>query len=192
MEELIPYEGPWKTVFSICNQRDAERIKQGIVDPSQLAPRMRHAYIGSGHRLVPLDVKCEGRFPQIAYEGFIWCDTELKENITGDTKFAGGVMLSMYSCFDDNYVVAIKLKYANEVYVADDAKFEDTRQQLFQDIAPRDRLTDDEVAIADAARGATIVPITEYKGGYKNPILLINRELDFDEIDYLVKIEKEY
>ncbi len=189
IEELIPYKGPWETVFSICDQRDAERIMQGKEDPSKLAPRARHAYIGNRHRLVSLDVKCEGRFPKIAYEGFIWCDTELKENITQDTKFTGGVMMAMYSYFESNYAVAIKLKYANQVYVADDAKFGETRQQLFQDIAPRDMLTDAEVGMAYAARGATIVPITEYKGDYKKPIVLINRELDFDEIDWFVEIK---
>ncbi len=94
----------------------------------------------------------------------------------------------MYSCLGKNYAVAIKLRYANEVYVADDAKFEETRQQLFQEIAPRERLTDAELNRAYAARGATILPITEYKGGYQNPIVLINRELEFEEIDRLIEI----
>ncbi len=190
IEELIPYKGPWETVFSICDWRDAERIIKGKEDPSKLLPRERHAYIGNGHRLVGLGVQCEDRFPKIAYEGFIWCDVNQIENATQDTKFVYGVMSAMYSCFESNYIVAIKLKYANQVYVADDSKFEETRQQLFKDIAPRDRLTDDEIDIAYAARGATIVPITEYKGGYKKPIVLINRELEFEEIDWLVKIEK--
>lgn len=189
MEELIPYKGPWATVFSICNQSDAQRITQGKEDPSKLLPGERHAFIGSGHRLVSLGVECKGRFPKIAYEGFIWCDTNQKQNITKDTKFVYGVMSAMYSCFESNYAVAIKLKYANQVYVADDFKFEETRQQLFQDIAPRDRLTDAEIGMAYAARGATIVPITEYKGDYKNPIILINRELEFEEIDWIDKIE---
>lgn len=189
MEELIPYEGPWETIFSICDQEDAERILQGKEDPSELEPSDRNANIGTGTRLVPLDVKCEGKFPKIAHEGFIWCDTDQKEDITKETKFARGVMTAMYSLFMSNYAVAIKLKYANHVYVADDAKFEETRQQFFRDIAPRTRLTDAEVGMAHAARGATIVPITEYKGGYKKPIVLINRELEFEEIDWISKIE---
>lgn len=188
MEELIPYEGPWETIYSICGGRDAERINQGKEEPSELEPGERHADIGTGHRLVPLYVKSEGSIPKIAYEGFIWCDTNQKENITRDTEFAGGVMGAMYSCLGKNYAVAIKLRYANEVYVADDAKFEETRQQLFQEIAPRERLTDAELNRACAARGATILPITEYKGGYQNPIALINRELEFEEIDRLIEI----
>lgn len=191
VEKLIPYRGPWKTVFSICDQRDAERIIQGKEDPSKLPPGERHACFGTGHRLVPLDVKCKGRFSKVAYEGFIWCDATNREqnNITQETKFAYGVVMAMESFFESNYAVAIKLKYANQVYVADDAKFNEIRRQLFQDIAPRDKLTDDEVGMAYAARGATIVPIMEYQGGYKNPIVLINRELEFEEIDWILKID---
>lgn len=188
MEELIPYEGPWETIYSICGGRDAERISQGKEGPTKLEPGERHADFGSGHRLLPLYVKDEGNIPKIAYESFIWCDTNQKENIMQDTEFAVGVMGAMYSFLGKNYAVAIKLRYANEVYVADDAKFEETRQQLFQEIAPREMLTDAELNKAYAARGATIVPITEYEGGYQNPIVLIKRELEFEEIDRLIEI----
>lgn len=189
-EEIIPYEGPWPIVFSICDSSDAERIAIGMKNPKDLPPERRHAYIGDGHRLVSLDVPCKGRFPKIAYEGFIWCDVNQKQNLTQDSKFTAGVMRAMYSYFDTQYIVSIKLKYANQVYVVDDSKFEETRQKLFKDIAPRDTLTDEELYQAYASRGATIVPITKYKGNFESPIVLINRELEFEEINGLVKIEK--
>ena len=50
MEELIPYEGPWETIYSICDGRAAKRITQGKEDPSELEPGERHADIGTGHR----------------------------------------------------------------------------------------------------------------------------------------------
>ena len=31
-----------------------------------------------------------------------------------------------------------------------------------------------------------MVPISEYKGGYKEPIVLIARELEFDEIEDII------
>ena len=188
VEELIPYEGPWTTVYSICDWREAERIKKGKENPTELSPEDRHAYIGSGHRLVSLDVKCNDRFPNIAYEGFIWCDVNKDENVTQNAEFTNEVKRMCYS-FSQRYIVAIKLKYANQIYVVDNSKFEETRQQLFEKIAPRERLTDEELGNALAARGATIVPITEYKGDYKEPLVLINRELDFDEIEELVEIK---
>lgn len=190
MEELIPYKGPWEIVFSICDQRDASRIIQGKEDPSKLLAEERHAYIGNGRRLVSSRFKCEGRIPEIAYEGFIWCDTVQKQNTIQDIEFTSGVIDAMYSCLGSNYAVAIKLKYANEVYVVDDARFNETHCQPFQNISPCNRLTDAEIGMVYADRGATIVPITEYKGGYKVPIVLINRELEFEEIDCLMKIEK--
>lgn len=179
LPELIPYKEPWTTIFTICDYDDAERIKKGKENPSELPPEERHAHIGRGYRLVPLNVECKGRFPKIANKGFIWCD------VHQDSKFA--YEIAMRTSSGHNYIVAIKLKYANEVYVADNSKFEETRQEIFKAISPRDRLTDEELGNAFASRGATIIPITEYKGDYKEPIVLINRELDFDEIDWVVR-----
>lgn len=186
MEKIIPYEGPWSTIYSICDWRDASRIAIGKKDKSDLPPEERHAHIGDGRRLVPLNVRCNGRFPEVANDGFIWCD--VNQNINKNSRlddFLYNVKTSVCS-FSAEYIVAIELKYSNYVYVADNAKFEETRQQIFEAIAPRDILTDEELDTALAARGATIVPITKYKGNYKEPIVLINRELDFDEIAWMV------
>ena len=73
--------------------------------------------------------------------------------------------------------------------MVDNAAYEETRQKLFEAIAPRERLTDQEYYDVLAARGATIVPIAEYKGNYKEPIVLIRRELDFDEISAVCYVE---
>ena len=128
---------------------------------------------------------------EIAHDGFIWCDTN--QEITFCSR-ASDLLDDVYSSctplFGQRYLVAIRLKYSNGVYVADNSKFDETRHQLFETIAPRDRLTDEELDSAYAARGATIVPITEYKGGYKEPIVLINRELDFDEIEWLIEMKR--
>lgn len=183
--ELIPYKGPWNTIFSLCERCDAERILKGKKDPSELPPESRHAYFGAGYRLVPLDVRCDDRFPETAYNGFIWCDVNQEQNVTKNSEFVDEVESAMGNFLYGNYIVAISLKYANQVYVADNSKYEETREQLFKAIAPRDELTDEELGNAFAARAATIVPITEYKGDYKEPIVLINRELDFEEIEWI-------
>ena len=188
--ELIPYNGPWDTVYSVCEWQDAERIEIGKENPSKLRPGERHAYFGSGHRLVSLDVPCNERFPKIAYEGFIWCDVNEDEKVTRDEKFTYDVLVAMKPLFGEKYIVAIKLKYANEVYVVDNSKYHEKREKTFKEIAPRKGLTDEELNDAFAARGATIIPITEYKGDYKKPLVLINRELDFDEIEWVKITEK--
>lgn len=184
--ELIPYEGPWLIVYSVCNDNDRIRINKGKENVKELPLHSRHASFGRGHRLVPLS--CKGNYPKIANEGFIWCDVNqaLTSNSTRK-ELDICVENAMYSLFDENYLIAIKPKYANDVYVADNSKFEETRQELFKKIEPRQRLTDEELDMALAARGATIVPLTEYKGDYKEPIVLIARELDFDEIEWIAE-----
>lgn len=189
--ELIPYQGPWSTVFSVCNWSTAERLEKGKKNPMDLAPEDRHAYIGDGHRLVPLSAGFDGQFPEVANDGFIWCDTN--QSITANSMaddIVYDVRSSCSSFFSHKYIVAINLKYSNNVYVADNSKFDEKRKQLFEAIAPRDCLTDEELNSAYVARGATLVPITEYKGGYKEPIVLIDRELDFDEIEWVVEMKK--
>ena len=189
--ELIPYQGPWPTVFSVCNWQTAERLEKGKKNPIDLPPEDRHAYIGDGRRLVPLFGGFDGQFPEVANNGFIWCDTNQSisaNSMAGDIVY--DVRSTCSSFLSRKYIVAIKLKYSNNVYVADNSWFDEKRKQLFESIAPRNYLTDDELNSAYVARGATIVPITEYKGGYKEPIVLIDRELDFDEIDWVVEMKK--
>ena len=183
--ELVPYSGPWPVVFSLCKGQAVDRILKGKQNPNELPLEDRHAYFGDGHRLVPLSATSE-ELPKIAHKGFIWCD--VNQSITlGSTKedVLSEVYWAMGSLSFEDYVIAVRLKYANDVYVADNAKFDETRYKLFEAIAPRKRLTDDELNQAEIARGKTIVPITEYKGGYKEPVLLINRELDFEEIEWI-------
>ncbi len=193
MEELIPYNGPWSVVFSMCDGREAERLMDGKKNPNELPIEKRHASFGSRHRLVPLSVESEEKLPEIAYNGFIWCD--VNQNITPYSKkkdISGSVCLASYDVFGPNFIVAIRPKYANNIYVVDDSKYTEVKRQLFESIAPRDRLTDEELGEVLTARGATIIPITEYEEDYEKPIVLINRELDFDEIEWLVKLEEKY
>lgn len=181
--DLIPYNGPWNTIYSLCNGEEAERIIQGKQNPQELPACDRHASFGRFGRLAPLDIPNKGRFPEVARKGFIWCDA--------DIKLSQKVYSEMKSYFrDDNNFVTLKLKYANGVYVIDNAKYEEAREAIFKAIAPRDRMTDPEYFDVLAKLAATIVPLTEYKGNYKQPIVLIDRELDFDEVESIVYIER--
>jgi hypothetical protein len=80
-------------------------------------------------------------------------------------------------------LIGVSPTRADGIYVADHAPYEKRREELFEEIKPRDRLTDAELAEADRARARTIVPVAEYAGGYEQPVVLINRELDFDEVE---------
>lgn len=183
---LIPYNGPWKTIYSICSSLVKEKIEEGKENINSLSPETRFA-LSPSHRLVPLSVSCNKyNVPTVAYDGFIWCDVNQEDFITKYGQILYSVETAMSSLFDSSqYILAIKPKYSNHVYVADNSKFEEIRQELFRKVAPRSYLTNEEIDYAHAARGSTIVPITEYTGGYKEPIVLINRELEFDEVEIL-------
>ena len=180
--ELIHYEGPWKEIFSLCDYDEKKRITQGMNDPQKLTPENRHAYFGSGRRLVGLSVRNTCSFSEKAYDGFIWADTNPEAMNYGCLNKQ--IKNAMGSIRDD-FLVSIILKYANNVYVVDNALFEETRMSLFEKNAPRDTLSDEEMDLVYAERAKTLIPITEYKGGYKEPLVLICRELDFDEINWI-------
>ena len=180
--ELIPYEGPWKEIFSLCDYDEKRRITQGMIDPQKLTPENRHAYFGTGRRLVGLSVQNNGKFPEKAYDGFIWADPNPEARNYG---YLNKQIKNAMGSIRDEFFVSISLKYANEVYVVDNALFDETRMRLFEQIAPRETLSDEELNLAYAERAKTLIPITEYKGGYKEPLVLICRELDFDEINWI-------
>ena len=98
----------------------------------------------------------------------------------------------------------IRPKYANQIFVVDDAERDQILDKYHEGEPDLDELSPEEVirlilespvpneAIreADLLRAKTMVPIADYKGGYKSPIILIRRELDFDEIVSVRSIEK--
>ena len=181
VEEPVWYLGRFKKVYSLCKSRDNARILNGLENRSSLKPAERYAMEPYGSRVVSLNTPNDGRFPEEAYDSGLWCEIETDEN----GKLSKSLEYERLGYLDNyfNYLLTINIKYSNNVYVFDYAKYEETRQKLFKKIAPRQRLTEEEYQEALVARGATLVPIDEYQGGFKHPIVIIGRELDFDEIE---------
>ena len=159
--------------FTYGEGRDARRIELGkkCIDELQLADR--YGMIGNGWRLAPFDIKRGDDLPEVAFDGFLWCGTT--PNVPGERS----------SSFADQ-LVKVTPKDARGVYVADHAAYEKRRAAIAVSIkGQREHFTDAEVNDFIRARACTIVPITEYKGGYEDPIYLINRELSFDEVEVI-------
>lgn len=185
-ETLVPYNGPWERIFSICPSSDLDRVRKGIENPEQLQPEDRHASFGSFPRLVPLWVRAKINLPKVTRDEFCWCDPNQWITIqNAKQKISRCIISEMDLDIPWSKLVSIKLKYANDVYVIDNTKFDETCQKLFEKSKSRARLENEEQGKAFVARAATIVPINEYKGGYQEPIVLISRELDFDEIEWI-------
>lgn len=150
-----------------------------------------HFYaVGPGHRLCPLSTRGGGtEFDKICYDGFVWADPNIEKKIINDADDLVYHVASSRSSlgFDKNSVAVVKIKYNNDVYVVDEAEFEKKRQEFF---VTTDRLTDDELAQCYVARAKTLIPIDKYTGGYECPIVLFNREVEFDEVISIIGIEE--
>lgn len=166
IEEVIPYKGKHTLLYSLCNGKDKYIIDTGKKNPLELPPEKRCVHFGMRG---------------------IWCDINTDGKITPEatkSDFLPEVVGNM-DWISSLHVVAIRPKYANGIFVIDESKFEERRQELFKQIAPRDTLTDEELDSAYDARKATEIPVNDYKGDYKKPIVIITRELDFDEIEWV-------
>ena len=169
----IPMPAGTGPFFSYGDHRDARRIELGkkCLDELQLADR--YGLNGSGWRLAPLGIKSGPDLPAVAFDGFLWCGTT--PNVPGD-----------HGRWSDDQLIKVIPKDARGIYVADHAAYAKRREVLAEAFkGQRDRFTDAEVNDFVRARACTIVPIAEYKGNYEEPIYLINRELDFDEVEVI-------
>lgn len=185
-DELSAHVGP---IYCFGENRDAERVRQGKLDADELEPGNRYAFSGGGYRLASLGVPNDGSVPKVAYDGFKWCTLgEVMAETPIDTLDVPG----HYRWSDkETFVFRVSPNRVDGVYVADHAPYDKRREELFEEIKPRDTLTDAELNQALQARARTIMPIVEYalmteadpSTAYEQPIVLINRELDFDEVE---------
>lgn len=169
-------------IFCFGEYRDGKRITQGKVDASQLPEADRYGLTGSGYRLVPLGVSTGVAIPEIAYEGFLWCGLGevTPEMPPEELEIPGGDRGSKR----DGFVIRLKPDRADGIYIADHAAYEKRRKEIGDAMETgRDRFTDVEVSDFTCARGRTIIPIAEYKGGYEQPVVLVRRELSLDEVE---------
>ena len=160
-------------LFTYGTPQDARRIAQGKKRLDELPLAERYGMAGNGYRLAPTYIKHGEDLPAVAYDGFLWCAR------TPTVPDAPSIFFS-----DKNQLIKLMPKDARGIYVADHAAYEKPRAALGQKIAgKRDHFTNEEVNSFLRARACTIVPLVEYDGNYEEPIYLINRELDFDEVE---------
>lgn len=177
-----PMPEAFNAIFCFGEWRDAERIKQGKIDPSKLQAAERYGLNGSGYRLMSLGTSNDGTVPEIAYDGFLWCGIG---EVTAETPIDSLDVPGHYRWSDrENFVIRLKPNRADGIYIADHAEYEKRRKELADTLSKdRDRFTGAEVADFTRARARTITPISQYKGGFGQPVVLINRELSFDEVE---------
>ena len=185
--EVIPFE-PYRNLFPALfikhTSRELARIRRGKIDYSKLSAEERYGFSGSGRRLLGLGVKNDGTINQAAYEGFEWVGVGEIDQYTHSQKVE-----VQRGDYDKNYICKLALKYANNVWVVDQYAYDDAVKSKELEMLVindnRDTFTDEEVNEFQRIRARTLIPVTEYKGDYKNPFVLINREIGFDEIEWI-------
>lgn len=188
--EPIPFPDLVGAIFCFGEYGDAERIKQGKEDPEKLKPADRYGMGPYGYRLLSWGTPNDGTVPEAAYKGFLWCGIG---EVATETAIESLSIPGHHRWSDrERFVVRLKPNRANDIFIADHSQYEKRRKELNGAMEKeRDRFTDAEVADFTRARARTIIAISEYKGGYEQPIILVNRELDLDEVEVVSGPQKE-
>lgn len=175
VELPIPMPDGARAFFTYGTPRDERRIAIGKKDLSALE---LHDHYGLNHgnwRLAPMYIKHGPDLPEIAYDGFLWC---------GTTPTVPGEPWRQLA----DVLIKVTPKDARGIYVADHAAYEKVWTNLWEKTADAHKsFTTEEVNMAIRARACTVVSILDYKDDYEAPVYLINRELDFDEVEVIGK-----
>lgn len=167
-------------IFAFAGYSDKLRIELGKENKDNLEPSDRYSLTANGYRLMSLDTPNDGTVPEVAYEGFLWCgiaSTLINASINS-LEIPGSFGLN-----NEQFIIRVKPSRANGVYIADHAPYKKRREEIAEIMKDRDNYTSAEIADFICARARTIIPISKYKGGYEQPVILINRELSFDEVE---------
>lgn len=177
----VPFPSDIGPIFTFAEWQDAERIDKGKADPSSPPPADRYGMQGGGMRFVSLSKHNAESLPEVATDSFLWCGLG---GVTRETEIESLSIPGHYRWSDkEQYVLRIKPETANGIYIADRGPYEDARQAFFIANPEVKRLTDAQLQEFECCAGKTIIPITEYKGGFRLPVVLIKRELSLDEVE---------
>lgn len=172
----LPVPSSLGPLVTRCERRDERRIEQGKKSLDELVDADRYALYG-GRRLAPTYIERGPDLPEVAYDGFIWC---------GPMGAAGWRVPGYVAGYHEDVLVKVTPRDARGIYVADNAAYDKLQEATGKAIKDgRRHFTDAEVNAFVRARACTIVPISDYQGGFEDPVYLINRELAFDEVELI-------
>lgn len=182
-DEPYPFDkiGP---IFTFIETQDLERVARIKDNPTGAYPEERQA-IHPGQRLVPYDMSSKD-LPSGAHDGYIYAKPGviLDMDPSSVKKIGHEWRRTDNMLGNANGFAQIRPKSAREVYVVDWAEWQKFRDSTFSE--SHDRLTDAEMCENYAVVARTMTPVTEYDGSFAEPLVIIGRELELDEIEALV------
>ena len=181
-ETDVPMPANLPPIYCFAEYSDGDRIRQGQQDINQVQIRNRYA-LQPGWRWVSLDSMRDDSIPMAAFEGAVWCGFGAVDATSTIEKME----ISGHHSWNETFVCRVTPNRANDVYVADHAPYLEVRKHLEARLNGRTFFTNEEILQMDAAKARTIVPITEYDGSFTLPVVLIQRELGFDEVEVVTE-----
>lgn len=180
-EKVILFPDSIGPLFTFGTWQDKERIEQGKEDPKKLEACYRYGLSGSGYRLVSYEAPNDGTMPEIAYDGFEWCGI----GEVAPTTLIEELEIPGHHRWPDReqFVIRVIPNRANGIYVADISVRDNYKKKIFENNPEQERMSDKEYHEYLRTAGRTIIPISEYRGDYKKPVVLIKRELSFNEVE---------
>ncbi|MEC7838591.1 MAG: hypothetical protein VX777_00975 [Chlamydiota bacterium] len=168
-EAMIPYPKDVGPFYLKIDYKTYAKIVKGQTDESQLEPSQRYAIKGGKYRLVSLGITNDGSLSEVAYDKFTECS--LKK-------------LNLEKYQRTRAILLIHPKHANGIFVADKAPAAKYKSDCFEGNPQKTMLTNTEFKEYRRYTGRTLIPIHEYQGNYKDPVILIRnkRKLSFDEV----------
>jgi hypothetical protein len=177
--EPAPIPSRLGPLFTVAEYRDCMRIITGQRDKTLLHPSDRYA-LEINYRFLNLGIPQNDFIPDAAYHGSVWCGIgAVDENSQAiDLEIPG-----YHRWTDGNYVARVKLNRANDVFIADMHPYERVRESLFARREKGYHLNNEEVNLCSQASGRTVIPLADYQGGYRLPVVLVNRQIELDEVE---------
>jgi len=182
----VPYPNNIGSLYTWIPAKKAEKIELTGGDPSKVYPHERYA-MHPESRLVRLCTP--GDYPKEANNGFIWCGIGgVKENSSPDEYEIPGHIMDSNNFPGDyrNKLIRVTPKNGEDIFVVDYRAWDDYREEAFK---TTEMLTEAQLDENYVALAKTLVPIAEYKGDYKKPVVLIGRKLEFDEVEIVKGVE---
>jgi hypothetical protein len=165
-------EGP---LYAFVEDDDRERTLALSLNPDNGYLDERHAIPRLYSLAMPGD---RGPFPDLVHEFFVWV------GVSGTGGFNPKVRRIGQDSKRSDYAAILDLKDASHVFIVDWTPVDEC---LLKAPAQGEATgTAGETLTARLAR--TLIPITEYSGGYKHPIVLVARNIRLDEVVEFVRL----
>lgn len=150
------------------------RVSDYLVENHVVKPSTRLLSLGNER---PKDHK----YYDIMNEGFTYFESYKKD----EEPYSGNF-------FSSDKAVEAQLENAHGVFVIDEDAFEAPKKEWFENNKSETYLTDKQVDEFLVMKASTIVPINEYDGSFKTPIVIVNRNIGKNELIRVFKPESQF